>query len=372
MLFCSREYLLFFLAVFVLYWIIPWHRSRVSLLLAASFAFYASWNRWLAVLICASTLMDYLIARGLERYHGRGTRRFLLGASLAANLGMLGYFKYANFFLGSIQQTLNAMGTSASFPVLQVILPIGISFYTFEAINYTVDVYRRHIPAERSLPHFMLFILFFPHLIAGPIVRARDFLPQVRRRKRWSWPRLNLGGQLFLLGLFKKIAIADRMALLADPVFANPCDFRTSALWMAALAWAIQVYCDFSGYTDMALGSRTCSVTSSRPTSTCLTWPPTSPSSGDAGTFRFRAGCAIICSFPWEAVGATAGKPPAICSSPWLWAACGTAPAGPSWSSASFTVCCWLGTANSEGCVELGRAGTPGCEHRLARPPASH
>jgi alginate O-acetyltransferase complex protein AlgI len=117
-----------------------------------------------------------------------------------------------------------------------------------------VDVFRRRGKAERSLPHFMLFITFFPHLVAGPIVRARDFLPQIYRTKRWSWLRVHLGVQFFLMGMFKKVAIADRMAQVADPVFADPLHFRTSAVWLAIIAYAIQIYCDFSGYTDMAIG----------------------------------------------------------------------------------------------------------------------
>src|SRR5262249_34469040 len=126
---------------------------------------------------------------------------------------------------------------------------------TFEAINYTVDVYRRKIPAERDLGHFLLFILFFPHLVAGPIVRAADFLPQVRRCKRWSWPRLHLGVRLGLLGVVKKLAVADRMALYADPVFADPAAYNTGAAWLAVLAYSLQIYCDFSAYSDIALGT---------------------------------------------------------------------------------------------------------------------
>jgi alginate O-acetyltransferase complex protein AlgI len=175
--------------------------------------------------------------------------------SLAVNLGILVYLKYANFFLDSLEAALRAVGSEASLPLLEVILPIGISFYTFEAINYTVDVYRRRIPAERDLAHFMLFILFFPHLVAGPIVRAKDFLPQIRRRKLWDWMRVELGAQYFLMGLFKKLAIADRMALFVDPVFADPTQYKTFAVWVAVLAYALQIYADFSGYTDMALGA---------------------------------------------------------------------------------------------------------------------
>jgi alginate O-acetyltransferase complex protein AlgI len=255
MLFCSEQFLIFFAIIFVLYWSIPHHQARVWLLLAGSFTFYATWNKQLAIIICVSTLIDYLIGRGLERGYPPTWRRLMLGLSLCMNLGLLAYFKYANFFLQSVEDALHAAGSTATLPVLRVILPIGISFYTFEAICYTMDVYRGKLPAERNLGHFMLFILFFPHLIAGPIVRAHDFLPQIRRRKRWDWARLNLGMQYFVMGMFKKLAIADHMGLFVDPVFAHPGAYSTSSLWLATLAWVMQVYCDFSGYTDMALGT---------------------------------------------------------------------------------------------------------------------
>ncbi|HLN29807.1 MAG TPA: MBOAT family protein [Gemmataceae bacterium] len=255
MLFGSRAFLIFFTVVFAVYWALPSHRARVWLLLVASFTFYATWNKWLAGLICLSTAMDYVVARAMDASSSQGRRKVLLGLSLAANLGLLFYFKYANFFLHSVEEALHTIGGESSLPVLQVILPVGISFYTFEAINYTVDVYRRRVPAERNLANFMLFITFFPHLVAGPIVRARDFLPQIRRAKRWDWARMQLGVQYFLIGFFKKQAIADRMALYADPVFANPSQFSTGAVWLAVLAYSLQIYCDFSGYTDMALGA---------------------------------------------------------------------------------------------------------------------
>lgn len=255
MLFCTQDFLLFFVIVLAGYWGLPWPRARVWLLLAASLYFYASWNTWLAAIIVATSTADYVFARGMDSSPSHRRRRLLLGASLAMNLGLLFYFKYANFFLQSIEAALQAAGTTASLPVLRVILPIGISFYTFEAISYTVDVYRRRIPAERNVAHFMLFITFFPHLVAGPIVRARDFLPQVRRRKRWSWPAAHLGCRYILLGMFKKLVIADHMARFTDPVFANPGRYSTSALWVAAVAYAFQLYCDFSGYSDLALGT---------------------------------------------------------------------------------------------------------------------
>ncbi len=255
MLFCSRQYLAFFVVVFAAYWALPWRRARVGLLLAASVLFYASWNEWLAAVVCLSSTADYLLARGMDRFDHPRWRKTFLALSLGMNLALLGWFKYANFFLRSLEEALTALGATASLPVLKIIIPIGISFYTFEAISYTVDVYRRRIPAEKNFSHFLLFILFFPHLIAGPIVRARDFLPQIARAKRWDWARLNVGVQYFLLGLFKKLVIADRMALFADPLFADPDHFNTAAHWMGVLAYALQVYCDFSGYSDMAIGS---------------------------------------------------------------------------------------------------------------------
>lgn len=149
---------------------------------------------------------------------------------------------------------LHAIGLNAHRPTLSIILPLGISFYTFETISYVVDVYKKKIPAQESLLDYAVFIMFFPHLVAGPIVRARDFLPQLVRDKRWSWTNMNIGIQLFILGLFKKVVIADRMSAVADPVFQSVGSYNSPTAWMALIAYTIQIYCDFSGYTDMALG----------------------------------------------------------------------------------------------------------------------
>jgi alginate O-acetyltransferase complex protein AlgI len=255
MLFCSTTFALFFAVVFVAYWAVPWQRGRVLLLLAASVYFYASWNPWLVLVVLASATLDFFLALGIEAVRSPRLRRLLVGVSVVSNLGLLCWFKYVNFFLGSLEEGLRAVGASSSFPLLSVVLPIGISFYTFEAINYVVDVYRGQVRAARNLLHFLLFILFFPHLIAGPIVRARDFLRQISRPKRWDWLRMQTGAGFFLLGLFKKLVIADRMALFVDPVFADPTAFRPSACWLAVLAYALQIYGDFSGYSDMAIGT---------------------------------------------------------------------------------------------------------------------
>ncbi len=255
MLFCSLEFLAFFVVVLGIYWATPSDRLRVWILLGASYYFYANWNKWLALIIFGSTALDYFLARAIASLRTPLARKLLVVISVTANLGLLCYFKYVDFFLESLQTALRSCGAETSWPLLSVFLPIGISFYTFEAISYIVDVYRGRLKPERSLPNFLLFILFFPHLVAGPIVRARDFLPQVRRRKRFNWARAHLGVQLFLMGLLKKWVIADRMALFADPVFADPDGYKSGAAWIALFAYALQIYCDFSGYSDMALGT---------------------------------------------------------------------------------------------------------------------
>jgi alginate O-acetyltransferase complex protein AlgI len=267
-LFTNHQYLIFFVVVFALYWAMPWKRLRVYLLLAASYFFYAAFNQWLAVIVVGTATLDWLLALGIERAKQRSLNlgRLLMLTSIAVNLSVLCYFKYVNFFLDSIYPVIDSIYDSLGVTrehhyVAKTLVMFGISFYTFEAISYTVDVFRGKIKAERNLPNFMLFILFFPHLVAGPIVRAGDFLRQAHRPKRWSWVRAQHGVQLIAMGLFKKLAIADCMAIYSDRVF-NPEIVRnepiemlsSGAVWMAVIAFTIRVYCDFSGYSDMALG----------------------------------------------------------------------------------------------------------------------
>jgi D-alanyl-lipoteichoic acid acyltransferase DltB (MBOAT superfamily) len=232
--------------------------ARIWLLVVASFHFYAAWSYELAFLVTGTTLADYLFGRAMGATSRQRLRRAIMFASIAMNLGILCYFKYRGFFLNELYDGLSRIGYQPGFEKLNplaIFVPFGISFYTFEAISYAVDVYRRKIEPEKSLPRFLLFILFFPHLVAGPIVRAGDFLKQTRRPKRWNWVRAQLGVQLFLVGAFKKMAIADRMALFCDPVLKNPEQYNTTAMWFAVLAYAVRIYCDFSGYSDMALGA---------------------------------------------------------------------------------------------------------------------
>jgi alginate O-acetyltransferase complex protein AlgI len=258
--FHTQAFLAFFALVLAVYWIIPrrWQMTRIWVLVIASFHFYAAWSYELAFLVTGTTFADYLFGRFMGASQRPRLRRLVMFTSIGMNLGILCYFKYRGFFLNELYEGLRRFGIEPGYERLDplaIFIPFGISFYTFEAISYAVDVYRRKIEPEKSLPRFLLFILFFPHLVAGPIVRAGDFLKQTRRPRRWNWVRVQLGVQLFLVGAFKKMAIADRMALYCDPVLRDPQNFNSVAVWFAVLAYAVRIYCDFSGYSDMALGA---------------------------------------------------------------------------------------------------------------------
>lgn len=254
MLFNSVEFFFLFFGTFIGYWFIRRHRLRMLWLLGASFGFYGSWNPWLLFVIVFSAAFDFLIAQRIEASPSPQTKRLLLIVSICVSLGILGFFKYTNFLLDSAVSMFNLFGFDYRHPAFRIVLPLGISFYTFETISYVMDVYRGRLRAQRNFLDYALFIMFFPHLIAGPIVRPRHFLSQVPRAKRFDWNRLELGARLFLLGLIKKSAIADHMPALVDPVFASPADFSSGAVWIAVLCYATQIYCDFSGYSDMAVG----------------------------------------------------------------------------------------------------------------------
>ena len=254
MLFHSFAFFVFFCVTFGGYWSLRRHEHRMAWLVAASIVFYAAWNPWFVLLIAFTAGADYFFALKIESAATPARRRFLLIVSLAISLSLLVFFKYAGFLVSSSAGLLALFGIHLSVPVLHIVLPLGISFYTFETISYVVDVYRGRLPAERNPLHYALYIMFFPHLISGPIVRPAQFLPQVRARKHFDWPRMQLGVQLFLRGLLKKAVLADRIALIVDPIFQDAAKYSSGTLWFAAVGYAIQVYCDFSGYTDMALG----------------------------------------------------------------------------------------------------------------------
>ncbi len=255
MLFPTLTFIGFFAVFMPIYWAIRPHRGRMLWLLAASCVFYMSWNPWLILLILFSASADYVAGLFIESSPSPAVRRALLIGSISLNLSLLGFFKYANFFLDSTYRVLGLFDVSLSRPTLDIILPLGISFYTFETISYIVNVYRGRSRAVRDPLDYAIFIMFFPHLVAGPIVRPRDFLPQLRRPKRLDWERMHLGVRMILLGFFKKSIVADYLGeWVVDPIFANPAAYGSWSIWLGVLGYAVQIYGDFSGYSDMGIG----------------------------------------------------------------------------------------------------------------------
>ena len=251
MIFHSLDFVLFFIVVTLVYWRLG-HAAQNVLLLVASYFFYGYIHPWFLSLIGASTVIDYASARGMERWPAR--KRTFMAVSIISNFGMLGFFKYFNFFADNVHAALAAAGYDVGMPVLRVLLPVGISFYTFQAMSYTVDVYRGELRARRSLLDVAVFISFFPHLVAGPIPRASFLLPQVEGRRRFSIERAASGFYLMVWGFFKKLVIADNVGVIANKVFALS-DPTFEILWAGVFAFAIQIYADFSAYTDIARGS---------------------------------------------------------------------------------------------------------------------
>jgi alginate O-acetyltransferase complex protein AlgI len=255
MLFHSFAFFVLFTITFAVYWSIKNHRARVAWLVIASIIFYANWNPLLVSLILFTAAFDFYIARRIEAAQSPPRRKLLLILSITVSLGLLAFFKYTNFLLDTGWSTLHWLGFEPPKAVFQIVLPLGISFYTFETISYVVDVYRGRVKAEQNALDYTLFLMFFPHLIAGPIVRPGHFLPQVKRHKYLNWQRVQFGARLFLLGLLKKAVIADQVAKLVDPVFTNPAACSSVTIWAAVLCYTVQIYCDFSGYSDMAIGA---------------------------------------------------------------------------------------------------------------------
>lgn len=253
MLFTEFRFVAFFLSIFAVHWLLPRNRARKLWLLAASWSFYAAWDWRFLALIAASTLIDYSVGRGLAATQEEARRRGLLAVSLVGNLGILGFFKYYNFFAASAAEFTSWLGLGLPLATLEIVLPLGISFYTFQTLSYTIDVYRRKMEPSRSLTDFALFVSFFPQLVAGPIVRAKDFLPQLSDTRRLADIGLRVPLARFLVGFVKKACIADQIAVVIDPVFADPALFDTSTLWLSSLLYSLQIYCDFSGYSDMAI-----------------------------------------------------------------------------------------------------------------------
>jgi alginate O-acetyltransferase complex protein AlgI len=237
---------------------LPW-RVRKAHLLVASYLFYAAWDPPLVLLLWLSTAADWFLARGIAAADSPRRRRAMLLLSLAVNLGLLGYFKYGGFVLENLASALDALGIAWTPAAPDIILPIGISFYTFETLSYTIDVYRGRARPFRSFVDYALFLSFFPHLIAGPILRPGDIVPQFAEPRRASRTQLGWGLALLVLGIFEKNVIADGLlAPAADKAFAPDAQLGASTAWLGTLAFAGQIFCDFAGYSTSAIGAALC------------------------------------------------------------------------------------------------------------------
>jgi alginate O-acetyltransferase complex protein AlgI len=254
MLFNSVTFVVFYVAVFALYWSLKSRLPQNLLLLGASWVFYGAWSWKFLLLLLASTVLDYVCGLLIEGAATQQRKRLVLLVSVTANLLFLATFKYLGFFVAEFAALLEGLGFNASLPVLEIVLPVGISFYTFQTIGYIVDVYRGKVPACRSFLDYALYVAFFPQLVAGPIERAGHLIPQFQKERVWNTGAFEAGLQLAVWGLFKKVVIADNLAPHVDAVYGNPEAYSGPALLTAIVFFAFQIYCDFSGYTDTARG----------------------------------------------------------------------------------------------------------------------
>ena len=274
MLFNSLEFLLFLPVVFAAYWVLNlWTEKKAMLrlqnllLLVASYVFYGWWDWRFLSLIAFSTLVDYWVGLQIGKANHReisveanesirsSTAKRWLGVSLAVNLGLLGYFKYANFFIDNWIEAWGAVGVRMDPWSLKVILPVGISFYTFQTLSYSIDIYRRKLNPTRDLIQFAAFVSFFPQLVAGPIERASALLPQIASRRKFQYEEGVSGLRLILWGMFKKVVVADTCAVFVNDIFGNAQDHSGPTLVFGAICFAFQIYGDFSGYSDIAIGT---------------------------------------------------------------------------------------------------------------------
>ena len=254
MLFNSLIFPLFLAIVLTLHWGLRGHTHRTVLLLAASYAFYGWWDYRFLALILLSSLVDYQCGIRIENAKTLRHRRQLLYTSLVVNLGVLACFKYFGFFLENLVQLLSRLGIHPDWPTLNIILPVGISFYTFQTLSYTIDVYRGKIHACQKPLTFFLFVAFFPQLVAGPIEKARRLLPQLSTFRRFDRQQAVLGVRFMLLGYLLKSVVADNMAPIVNEVYGNPDDFSAISLLFATYCFAFQIYGDFAGYSYIAIG----------------------------------------------------------------------------------------------------------------------
>lgn len=256
MLFNSTEFFIFFPVVVTLYFLTPYNRRWIILLLA-SYYFYMSWKPAYTIILVASTVVDYLTGRAMGRFtdEEKDKRKPYLYISLFANLATLILFKYYNFFNDSAREIAQGLGMNYAMPAFELLLPMGISFYTFQTMSYSIDVYHGRIKSENHLGIFALFVTFFPQLVAGPIERAENLLSQLRSSFDFDYNRVVAGLRRMAWGFFKKLVIADNLALLVNQVYNNPTDYEGITLILATIFFAFQIYCDFSGYSDIAIGA---------------------------------------------------------------------------------------------------------------------
>ena len=257
MLFNSIDFAIFLPIVFILYWFVANKNLKLqnALILVASYVFYGWWDwRFLSLLIF-STSVDYIIGLQIGKSNNQKHRKFLLFLSLGVNLGLLGFFKYYNFFIDNFTTAFTFFGGSIQPNSLSIILPVGISFYTFQTLSYTIDVYRRKIEPTKDFLGFAAFVSFFPQLVAGPIERASNLLPQFHRKRKFNKDEAIIGLKQIIWGLFKKIVIADNCAQFANEIFNNHAHFSSLTLILGVIYFSFQIYCDFSGYSDIAIGT---------------------------------------------------------------------------------------------------------------------
>jgi D-alanyl-lipoteichoic acid acyltransferase DltB (MBOAT superfamily) len=257
MLFNSYQFAIFLPIVFILYWFLTKKSLIVQnlLLLISSYYFYSCWDWRFLFLLIFSTLLDYFSGIMMQNATNQKDKRFWFWLSILINLGFLGVFKYYNFFAGSFAEVLSSMGFQINPMMLEIILPVGISFYTFHGLSYVVDIYYNRISAERNFVDYAVFVSFFPLLVAGPIERATHLLPQIKKPRTFDYQKATDGLRQILWGLFKKIVIADNCADYANQIFNNAADHSGSSLFLGAIFFAFQIYGDFSGYSDIALGT---------------------------------------------------------------------------------------------------------------------
>ena len=255
MLFNSFEFVIFFIIVFTIYYK-SYNKLKIqnTLLLVSSYVFYGWWDLKFLSLIIISSISDYIIGRAIDESDNKKYRKKLLILSLFINLGILGFFKYYNFFSQSFTDFISLFGFKTNPFLLNIILPVGISFYTFQTMSYTIDIYKNRMKSNKNLLEFMTFVSFFPQLVAGPIERASHLLPQFSKKRKFDLYEFKEGAKQSLWGLFKKIVIADNCAFYANQIFENSDTYPGSVLFIGAILFAFQIYGDFSGYSDIAIG----------------------------------------------------------------------------------------------------------------------